>query len=71
MTEERVRRLLAKRVQALRLSRGLTQEDMRDHGFGYRHYQRIEAGEKDLRLTTLTKLSNALKVTLKDLFDFE
>ncbi|HYR89326.1 MAG TPA: helix-turn-helix transcriptional regulator [Terriglobia bacterium] len=53
------------------MKRGLTQENMRDYGFGYRHYQRIEAGEKDLRLSTMTRLSNALKVSLKDLFDFE
>jgi len=71
MTDERVRKLLANRVQELRLRRNLTQEDMRDFGFAYRHYQRIEAGEKDLRLTTLNRLANAFKVSLRELFDFD
>ncbi len=71
MTDERLRRLVAKKVQKLRLEEGLTQEDMRDHGFAYRHYQRIEAGEKDLRLSTLNRLANAFKVSVKNLFDFD
>jgi len=71
MTDERLRRLVAKRVQQLRSSRGWTQEDMRDFGFAYRHYQRIEAGEKDLRLTTLNRLANTFKISMRDLFDFD
>ena len=71
MTDERVRTMLAKKVQELRLSHDLTQEDMRELGFAYRHYQRIEAGEKDLRLTTLNRLANAFKVSLRELFDFD
>ena len=39
-------------------------------GFGYRYYQRIEAGEKDLRLSTLNRLANTFKVSTRDLFDF-
>src|SRR5438046_3140812 len=35
---------------------------MRDLGFSYRHYQRIEAGEKDLRLSTLNRLANAFQL---------
>ena len=71
MTEERQRELLGKRVRELRLEKGMTQEDMRYHGFAYRHYQRIEAGEKDLRLSTLSRLARTFKVRLRDLFDFE
>ena len=71
MTDERVRKLVAKKVKELRSSRGLTQEDMRDFGFAYRHYQRIEAGEKDLRLGTLNRLANVFKIDLRDLFDFD
>jgi len=71
MTDERLRKLLAERVRALRLKSGLTQEDMRDYGFAYRHYQRIEAGEKDLRLGTLNRLANTFKISVRDLFDFD
>jgi hypothetical protein len=42
---------------------------MRAFGSAYRHYQRIEAGEKDL--TTLNRLANIFKISLRDLFDFE
>jgi DNA-binding XRE family transcriptional regulator len=44
---------------------------MRDFGFVYLRYQRIEAGEKDLRLTTQHRLANIFKISLRDLFDFE
>ena len=71
MTDERLRKLLAKKIQALRRKNGLTQEDMRDHGFTYRYYQRIEAGEKDLRLSMLNRLANTFKVPVRDLLDFD
>jgi transcriptional regulator with XRE-family HTH domain len=71
MTDERQRKLLANKVRELRRKNGLTQEQMRDHGFGYRYYQRIEAGEKDLRLSTLNRLANTFKVTINELFDFD
>jgi transcriptional regulator with XRE-family HTH domain len=71
MTDERSRKLLAMKVRKLRTSLGRTQEEMRDFGFAYRHYQRIESGEKDLRLSTLNRLANAFKVQLRDLFDFD
>jgi transcriptional regulator with XRE-family HTH domain len=71
MTDERQRKLVAKKVRELRLKSGFTQEDMRDHGFGYRYYQRIEAGEKDLRMSTLNRLANTFKVSINELFDFD
>jgi transcriptional regulator with XRE-family HTH domain len=69
MTDERQRRLVGRKVRELRLKNGLTQEDMRDHGFSYRHYQRIEAGEKDLRMSTLNRLANTFKVSIHELFE--
>jgi transcriptional regulator with XRE-family HTH domain len=55
----------------LKWQSGFTQEDMRDHGFGYRYYQRIEAGEKDLRMSTLDRLANTFKVSIHEFFDFD
>ena len=62
MTDERLIRLVAKRVQQLRLERGLTQEAMQDYGFNYRYYQRVEAAEKNLSLKTINKLAKAFSV---------
>ena len=71
MTDERLRKLVARRIQQLRREAGRTQEDMRDHGFGYRYYQRLEAGEKDLRLSTLNRLANTFKISVRDLLDVD
>ena len=59
---------LAKRVKELRMERGWTQEEMRDHGFNYRHYQRIESGSTNPTLNTLHRLAKAFKVKISDLF---
>jgi transcriptional regulator with XRE-family HTH domain len=71
MTDERLIRLVAKRVQQLRKARKLTQEDMQDHGFNYRYYQRIEAGEKNLCLKTLNRLAKTFHMSVSDLLKVE
>ena len=58
---------IAKNVRALRAKAGLTQEEMRDHGFNYRYYQELEAGDAAPNLLTLVKLAIAFKVDVKDL----
>jgi transcriptional regulator with XRE-family HTH domain len=62
MTDERFMRLVAGRIQHLRKAKHLTQEDMQDHGFSYRYYQRIEAGQQNLTLKTLNRIGKALGV---------
>jgi transcriptional regulator with XRE-family HTH domain len=57
---------VGKRVRQLRLSAGLTQEDMMDRGFSLRHYQRIESG-RSVTLRTMWKLAHALGVRPQDL----
>jgi transcriptional regulator with XRE-family HTH domain len=52
---------LGQHVRALRQERGLTQEDMMDHGFSVRHYQRIEAG-LSINLLTVWNLARAFGV---------
>ena len=59
-------RELGRNVRAARLKRGMTQEDMMDHGFSLRHYQRIEAG-RSITVQTLLKLAVAFKVSPRDL----
>jgi len=71
MTDERFYRLVAKRVQELRKQRKLTQEDMQDHGFNYRYYQRIESGDKNLSLKLINRLAKAFGVEPKELLNFD
>jgi transcriptional regulator with XRE-family HTH domain len=52
---------LGEQVRTLRRDRAMTQEDMIDHGFTVRHYQRIEAG-RSITLVTIWKLARALGV---------
>lgn len=48
---------------------GLTQEDVADHlGIVPRHYQKIESGKANITLRTLVRLSDALKLPVRDLF---
>jgi transcriptional regulator with XRE-family HTH domain len=49
-------------MRVLRRARGLTQEDMAEHGFAVRHYQRIEAG-RSVSLQTIWKLARAFGVS--------
>lgn len=56
-----------RRVRQLRQEQALTQEDMMEHGFGYRFYQRIEAG-KPIHFRTVLKLADVFDVTLHQLF---
>lgn len=60
MEIESVQRLLG-RLKALRLERGLTQEQFAEKsGISYKYYQAVEAGRKrDLRLSTLDRLATA------------
>jgi transcriptional regulator with XRE-family HTH domain len=71
MTDERLMRLVGKRVRELRLARGLKQEEMCQFGLEYKYYQRIEYGQKNLSLKTLNKLAKAFGVEMEELFRFE
>lgn len=63
----KVLRILAENIQRARRERKLTQEDMADFGFNYRHYQKIESGTYSPSFRTLHRLAIALKVNMKDL----
>lgn len=60
---------LGENVQRYRKLRDLTQEQMRDFGFNYRYFQKIEAGEVNATLDTLVKLAIVLKVKIHQLFE--
>ena len=59
---------LGERCRALRRRKKLSQMDIvRRFEFSLSHYQKIERGALDPRLTTLKKLADALGVTLAEL----
>ena len=63
MTDARLVKLVGRRAKELRQKSGMTQEDMMSHGFERRYYQRIEAGEVNLSITSLNKLAKAFGVS--------
>lgn len=58
---------LGRNVKRLRKVRNITQEEMRDYGFNYRYFQKIEAGEVNATLDTLARLGRVLKCSLDEL----
>ena len=60
---------LANNVKELRLKNGLTQEQMMEHGFNYRHYQKLESGIHSPSLYTLHRLAKIFKVEINIFFD--
>jgi transcriptional regulator with XRE-family HTH domain len=57
-----------KRCRKLRHQAGLSQLDMvRDHGFTLSHYQKIERGTLDPRLSTLIRLAKSFGVSVSEL----
>ena len=64
-----VRKNLGIRVRALREKRSWSQEDLaHESGLARSFTGAIERGEKDLRLSTLTKLANTFKINIAQLF---
>lgn len=59
---------LGNRYRKLRLAKGMTQEDVIDHGFSVRHYQQLEAGRSHT-LTTLFKLAEMFGVQASELLE--
>ncbi|MGZ3770047.1 MAG: helix-turn-helix domain-containing protein [Bdellovibrio sp.] len=70
-TEEQIHAALIKRIsnnlKKLRLKKNLTQEDMQDFGFNYRHYQRLERGKDAMNTRTISRLAKAFKVDPSEL----
>lgn len=66
---DRLLRNVSKNIKRFRQDSGLTQMDMADHGFNYRHYQRIESGKSGYNLQTLFRLSKVFKVKISAFFE--
>ena len=59
---------VAENIRRLRHKAGLTQEDMMDKGFNYRHYQKLEGGSYSPNLQTLHRLAVTFNVDIRELF---
>jgi transcriptional regulator with XRE-family HTH domain len=60
-------RLFSRRLRALRKSRQLRQEDFEDFGLSWKSVQKLEYGITDPKVSTLLKLSKALRISLPEL----
>lgn len=62
---------IAKNIKRLRNARKLTQEEMIDFGFNYRHFQKLESGTYSPNLHTLSRLALVFRVDILDLLKKE
>ena len=60
---------VAANIRKARWVAGMTQEQVAEHGFGWRHYQEIEAGQRQVTLRTLHRLANIFGTTVADLVE--
>lgn len=67
MTLDHAMQRIGRNVKRLRKDKKITQERMRDFGFNYRYFQKVEAGKVNVTLDTLVKLANTLRCSLSDL----
>ena len=64
-----LKKLLASNLRELRASRGLTQEKAAEAtGLNWRHWQKLEAGEVNVTLSTLSKICRGLEIEVGLLF---
>lgn len=71
MSNFNIRKKFGKRVRFLRKSIKLSQEDLGFKSDIHRTYiGAVERGEQNISLDNIYKLSKALKVKMKDFFDF-
>lgn len=60
------------RIRQLRLSRGFSQEELAFNcGLDKNYIGYIERGEKSPTINTIYKLAVGLKISLKELFDYD
>ena len=66
-----IRLLVGKRVKELRNKLGVSQEELADMvGLDRTYITSVECGSRNISIVNIEKLAIALKVTLKEFFDF-
>lgn len=68
----KVRRMLGRRIRALRVSRGMTQEQLGEKAdINYKYLGSVERGERNPSLDNLVRIAGGLSISLADLLTFE
>ncbi len=63
---------LGKNIRKIRKAKSYTQEDLYfESGISRSHIAMIEAGKRDLTVSSLFKISRALNVNMKEIFSFD
>lgn len=66
------RKQLGQQIRSIRLSRGLTQENLSlESNISRSHIAMIEAGMRDVTVSSLFRISRALKVSMSEIFLFD
>lgn len=64
--------LVGKRIRDIRKSKSLSQEQLGEKsGFHFTYIGGLERGERNISLSNLAKIAEALEVDIRDLFNFE
>lgn len=72
VAEMEARELLGKRILFLRKQQGMTQNDLAfKSGLGREYISTVECGKRNISIDAIEKISFALELPLKELFDFE
>ena len=67
-----IRKSVGNRIRQLRKERKLTQDDLADLSLLDRTYiTSVERGHRNISIVNLEKISKALNIEIKELFDFE
>lgn len=68
--DTKLQKKLGSRLRALRKEHGLSQLDMvRQFDFSLSHYQKLERGDLDPRMTTIARLAESFEITMSDLLE--
>ncbi len=68
---DEIAKAVGQRIRELRKARGLSQESLGEKGgFHYSYIGQIERGEKNIALSNLAKIAEALEVGIHQLFSF-
>lgn len=65
--EQELQRRFGARLREVRKAKGLSQLDLVRAGFGLSHYQKLERGVLDPKLSTLKKIADAFGVSVSEL----
>lgn len=68
---DNIAKVVGDRIRILRTEKGLSQEDLAHKaGVSTSHVGKLERGQKNPSLSSIEKVTNALEITLEDLFKY-